>query len=111
MLLFLKIISSSLMIILITEIAKKNHSLAGMIAVLPVNILLSLLWIYIENKNLNILTGFVHSALVGLVPTIFFLITIIYFLSKNINLGLSVFISLLILGILVLVQQKIINCI
>jgi len=109
MLLLLKIITSSLTIILITEIARKNCLLAGMIAVLPVNILLSLFWIYIENKNIQLLTGFTHSALLGIIPTVVFLISIIYFLSKNNNFGFSVAISLLFLGLFVIIQQKIVS--
>lgn len=107
MLLLSKIITSSLTIILITEIARKNSILAGMIAVLPINILLSLFWIYIENRNIELLTGFIQSALLGIIPTIIFLVSIIYFSSKQNNFGVSVFISLLILGIFVLIQQKI----
>jgi len=107
--LFLKIITSALTIILITEIAKKNSLLGGMVAVLPVNILLSLIWIYLENKNIELLTGFTKSAFLGIIPTMMFLLCITYLLSKNSGFVLSVFVSIFILTIFVLVQQKIIS--
>ena len=53
MLILTKILTSAVTIVLITEIAKRNTGLGGLIAVLPINIILSLIWLYIEKKRFD----------------------------------------------------------
>ena len=63
MLLIIKALTSAITIILITEIAKKSSLLGGIIAVLPINIILSVLWLYYEKRDVVLLNNFLNSAL------------------------------------------------
>lgn len=83
MLIALKILSSSLAILLITEVAKKYSILGGLISMMPINIILSLIWLYIEKKDLVLLESFTRSALLGVIPTAFFLAAVLFFVCKN----------------------------
>ena len=109
MLLILKIITSSLMVVLITEIAKRHSMLGGMIAVLPVNILLSLIWLYIEKRDLALLGNFSNSAFLGIFPTMFFLIAITVLFNKHNPFIPTICAGLFILAAFIFVQHKIFN--
>lgn len=75
----LKIIISAIFITFIGEIAKKQLMLGGLIAAIPINIALAMVWLYFEKREVAALYEFSRSAFLGLVPTLFivFLITII----------------------------------
>jgi len=109
MMLLLKIITSSLMIVLITEIAKKHSMLGGMIAVLPINILLSLIWLYIEKKDIAMLGNFTNSAFWGIFPTMFFLISITFLFNKNNPFIPTICVGLFILTVFAFIQHKILS--
>jgi hypothetical protein len=51
MLLFIKVITSALIITIATELARQNKFLAAIIISLPLISLISFVWIYIEQKN------------------------------------------------------------
>jgi len=105
----LKIITSSIVIILITEIAKRHTLLGGLIAAMPVNILLSLFWIHLENKDTQIINSFVQSVLWGIVPTVIFLLSILYLLKKQYEFLPSILTGLIILAICALFHQKLLS--
>ena len=109
MFLVLKIVTSSLMIILITEIAKQHSMLGGLIAVLPVNILLSLIWLYIEKKDVMLLGSFTHSAFWGIFPTMFFLISVTYMFNKHNPFIPTIFVGLLVLAVFAFIQHNILS--
>jgi len=109
LLLVLKVLTSALMIIIITEIAKKHSVLGGFVAVLPINILLSLIWLYIEKKDIALLGNFTNSAIWGIFPTIFFLITVTLLFNKNNPFIPTILIGLVILAVFLLVQHKILS--
>ncbi|MFA6989900.1 MAG: DUF3147 family protein [Candidatus Gastranaerophilaceae bacterium] len=109
MLLILKIITSSLMIILITETAKRHSMLGGVIAVLPINILLSLIWLYIEKKDIVLLGNFTYSAFWGIFPTMFFLISITFLFNKHNSFIQTIFVGLFAMAVFAFLQHKILG--
>lgn len=102
-----KIIISSLMIVLITEIAKKHSIIGGLVAVLPINITLSLIWLYLEKKDLALLGDFTYSALWGLFPTMFFLILVTFLFNKHSGFIPTILAGILLLMICGFIQHKI----
>lgn len=106
MFLILKVLISSFMIVLITEIAKKYGAVGGLVAALPINILLSLVWLYFEKKDVAFLGEFAHSAFLGLFPTMFFLIVISILFSKNSPFFTTVLAGLGVLVLVVFLQHK-----
>jgi len=106
MLFVLKLITSSLMIVLVTEIAKKYTVIGGFIAAFPINILLTLFWLYVEKKDIIMLGKFAHSAFLGLFPTMFFLVVITILFSKNNPFLPTIVTGLGILALVVFLQHK-----
>ncbi len=106
MIIALKIITSCFFIVLITEVAKKHSVMGGLMAVLPINILLSITWLYIETRDVQLLQSFTYSAIWGLIPTVIFLVVITYLFSKQNEFGLSVATALIVLAVMFCVQQK-----
>jgi len=106
MFILLKLLTSALTIVVITEIAKRHSVLGGLISVMPINIILSLIWLNLETKNLQLLTDFTKSALIGIIPTILFLLSMLFFLGKHIKLSSSVTISLVLWVIFIVIQNK-----
>lgn len=68
-----KIITSAITIVAITEITKKYCFLGGLIAVLPINIMLGLAFLYFEQKDMALLLKFTQSAFQNIFFTVFFL--------------------------------------
>ncbi len=102
----LKVIISSILIVFITEIAKKYAILGGFIAVLPVNIVFSLAWIYLEKKDMVVISNFTYSALLGIFPTIMFLVIILFLFNKNNSFLNTLLMGFGVLFVAALVQYK-----
>jgi hypothetical protein len=94
------------MIVLVTEIAKKYTVLGGFIAAFPINILLTLFWLYIEKKDVLLLGKFAHSAFLGLFPTMFFLVVITILFTKNNPFFPTILIGLGVLALVIFFQHK-----
>lgn len=109
MLILTKILTSAITIVLITEIAKRNTGLGGLIAVLPINIILSLIWLYIEKKDLILLAKFSLSAFIGIFPTILFLIILSYLFNRNIPFFFTLIICIFFLFFIIYLQNKFIK--
>lgn len=109
MLLFIKIVVSALVILLITEIAKKSGTLAGLIAVLPINIILSLLWINFETKDITIINQFIHSAFKGIVPLFLFLTVMYICHKKSVTFEASFTLAIVVLLISLFIQHKVLT--
>ena len=109
MFLFFKVITSAMAIMLITEVAKRYSVLGGLIAVMPINVMLSLIWLHYETKNIKLLTEFTASAILGIIPTALFLVTALCLLHKNIKLESTILISVAVWAAFVFIQNKIIG--
>lgn len=76
-----KILISLAIIVLCTQIGRKNPSLAGLIAVMPLTGLLALLWLWSDNpNNYAMAVDYCRGALWGIIPSIlFFLVAFLCF--------------------------------
>lgn len=97
MLIIIKAITSAITIILITEIAKQSSLAGGIIAVLPINIILSILWLYYEKHDIGLLNNFLNSAIFGILPLFIFIIMFIFLLNKNISFPITLISSIVFL--------------
>jgi len=102
----IKIIVSACIIAAISEIAKKFPSVGGLIAAMPITTLLSAIWIYYENKDLNLISNFLLSVVAGTLISFIFFIAAIFFIKKGLNFYLTIILSTVILGISVFIYQK-----
>lgn len=83
----IKIIFSLSIIVGATMMAKKLPATAGLIGVMPLTGALTLVWVYLENKdNPNVLQEFSLGALFGLLPTLLFFLTAFVCFKKHLTL-------------------------
>ena len=67
---FFKIVITASIIVLVSEIAKINDRLGGMIAALPLTTFLILFWMNYENASVSKISNHMVYTLIYLVPTI-----------------------------------------
>ncbi len=77
-----KILLTSLIIVLITEVAKLNDRLGGLIAALPITTFIILFWLYYENNSLEKISNHVSYTFLYVIPTLPMFITFPYFIHK-----------------------------
>lgn len=86
--------------------AKSYPKWAALLTAMPVVTLLSLIWIYIENRDLKLLETYTYDVLLWLIPSIFFLIAAYWLFRLHVPFILSMASSILCLGVAVLIFQK-----
>ena len=70
MFIFLKIIITALIIVIVTEIAKFNDRIGGLIAALPITTFLILFWLNYENNSVEKISNHVSYTLLYVLPTL-----------------------------------------
>jgi uncharacterized membrane protein (GlpM family) len=88
-----KVVLSGLMIAAISSIAKTFPKWAALLTALPMMTFLSLIWIYVETKDLALLEKYTLDVMIWVIPSFIFFIAA-YFLFKGrvpfvVTLGLS----------------------
>ena len=98
-----KIIFTSLLIVIITEISKFNVKIGSILTAMPITTLLVIFWLYFEKVQNNEISEYTKNTLYFILPTIPFFI-IFPFLISRCGFLISVSLSLLITVILVIYQ-------
>ena len=80
--LLIKIIVTAGLIVLISEIAKANDKLGGLIAAMPIMTLLVILWMYYEGNSDEKISSHMSYTLLYIVPTIPMFIVFPFVISK-----------------------------
>ena len=88
----IKIMISSGIIVIVSEIAKKNTFFAGLIASIPLVSVLSMLWLYFETENIEKIKNLSSSIFWMVIPSL----TLFLALPVLINIGFNFYISLII---------------
>ncbi len=103
---FFKILITSIIIISITEIAKFNDKIGGLIAAMPITTFLILFWMYYENASENKISAHINYTLLYLVATVPMFLVFPYFLNKF-GFWVTIFFSILITLISTLIIHQI----
>ena len=88
----IKIMISSGIIVMVSEVAKKNTFFAGLIASIPLISVLSMLWLYLETQDIEKIKNLSNSILWMVIPSI----TLFLSLPILINIGFNFYLSLII---------------
>ncbi|TYC03072.1 MAG: DUF3147 family protein [Kosmotoga sp.] len=88
-----KIITTAVIIFLISEIAKRYSLFAGIIASLPLTSLLAMIWLYIDTKDLSLISDLSKEIFYMVIPSLAFFICLPIFISKTKNFLLSMIMS------------------
>jgi hypothetical protein len=96
----IKIIISALVIFIASEIAKKDTLVGAIIVSLPLISLLSIIWIYIETRDVERIISFSYSVFSMIIPSLSFFLTLPFFLKKNISFSISLILSITVMVVL-----------
>ena len=86
----IKLFTSSVIIVIVSEISKKNTFLGGIIASIPLVSLLSIIWLYMDTKNISNVISLSHNILFMVIPSLALFISLPILLKSGFNFYLSV---------------------
>jgi uncharacterized membrane protein (GlpM family) len=101
-----KIIISGVLIALISSLAKTFPKWAALLTALPLMTFLSLIWIYIETKDLALLEVYTKDVLIWVLPSLLFFVAAIYLFRARVPFILTLGLSTVALFVSVLVFEK-----
>ncbi len=91
---FLKVIISAILIVSISEISKTNSKIGALLASIPLVSVLAIIWIYVENKNIEIITLLSKQIFWMVIPSLLFFVFLPILLKYGLNFWLSMLVSL-----------------
>ena len=98
MYLVIKTIVTALVIVAISEIARRSSLFAGILASIPLTSVLAMTWLYFDTRNVKSVIELSNSVLLLIPPSIIFFLTF-PFLLKKIDFLISLAISILLTAI------------
>lgn len=98
---------SGLLIAAISSLAKAYPKGAALLTALPMMTFLSLIWIYWENKDLNLLATYTKDVFLWVIPSLLFFIVAFYLFRARVNFFLSMAFATAALGVGVWLFQKV----
>ena len=94
----LKILITATLIVVISEVAKFNDKLGGIIAAMPITTFLILFWLYYEDSSIEKISNHMSYTLLYVIPTLPMFLIFPYFISKfgfYISIVLSIIVTIL----------------
>ena len=92
----IKLIISSGIIVLVSELAKKSTFVGGLVASIPLISVLAMIWLYIDTKDIENVINLSKSIMWMVVPSLALFITLPLLLKSGFNFYLSLCISIII---------------
>jgi len=83
--LLLKGLVSAVIIVALSELARRYTVLSGLLAAMPLTTLLVILWIYVDTRDLATIAQFSRSVLWALIPTALFFGALVVALKKGLS--------------------------
>ena len=93
---FIKLLISSGIIVLVSEIAKKSTYFGGLIASIPIISVMSMVWLYIDTKDIESVRNLSNSILWMIIPSVSLFISLPILLRTGIGFYLSILLSIII---------------
>ena len=90
-----KTILTAIIIIIVSEIAKKSSLLAAIIISIPLTSLLAFIWAYWESKDTEKIIDLSYNTMIMIIPSITFFIVLPIMLKFKFNFSISIIISIL----------------
>lgn len=107
----IKVAISAVLIVIISELAKRNSLAGALIASIPVVSIIAILWIYLDTGDIELITDFSRSVFWLVIPSLIFFVFFPLFLARGTNFYISLIISLIIMIGCYLVMLKILSII
>lgn len=91
-----KIAITTLLIVLISEIAKRSSFIAALLASIPLVSVLAMIWLYAETKDIEKVSSLATSVFWLVIPSLALFIALPLLLKQGLNFYLSIGIAILI---------------
>ncbi len=92
----IKIITTTLLIVLISEISKRSSLIGAILASVPLVSVIAMIWLYIDTRDVEKISSLSVSIFWLVIPSLALFVSLPIFLKKEINFYLSMSISILI---------------
>lgn len=106
----IKLIISSGIIVLVSEIAKKNTFLGGLVASIPLVSVLAIVWLYVDTKDVENVSALSTSIFWLVIPFLALFITLRVLIKSGVNfysaLGISILVTMGCYWIMIFVLRK-----
>jgi len=91
----IKVLLTSILIVTISEVGKRNSIMAAVYASLPLTTLLAMVWLYIDTYDTQKVTSLSWNILFAVIPSYVFLIAMPILLKFEFNFWISLSVSIL----------------
>ena len=92
---FIKVFISSAIIVLVSEISKRDNLLGGLVASIPIVSVLSMIWLYIDTNDIDKVKALANGILWMIFPSMSLFIVLLILINCGIKFYLSLTISIL----------------
>ena len=106
---FIKVFISSGIIVLVSEIAKKDNLFGSLIASIPLVSVLSMIWLYVDTNDINKVKALANGILWMIVPSMSLFIVLPILINYGIQFYLSLTISILVTMVCYLLTISLMN--
>jgi hypothetical protein len=104
-----KIAITTLLIVLISEIAKRSTLVGAILASVPIVSVLAMIWLYIDTKDIDKISTLSTSIFWLVLPSLLLFIALPLLLKQGINFYLSISISIVITALCYWVMISVLN--
>ena len=105
----LKVIISAIIIVAVTEIAKRNVFWGGILASIPLVSLLAFIWLYAETRDVNKIIGLSWSIFWLVLPSLTLFVALPLLLKINIRFPVALGLSVIIMAVAYLATAMILK--
>ncbi|API93106.1 hypothetical protein J32TS6_13440 [Virgibacillus pantothenticus] len=107
MYLFIKIVSSAVIIGIVTELARRFPVYGGVIAALPLISILSIIWLTVQGESAKTINEFTVGVIAGLPATIVMLLIIYFAFKHSFHLSVAFLFGIIGWGFFLIIQKYI----
>lgn len=93
-----KVLLSAIVIVAVSEVAKRSSLFGALIASLPLTSVLALIWLYLDTKDLQKVTDLSYGIFWIVIPSLVFFLSFPFLLKLGLNFWLGLGVSVLITG-------------
>ena len=92
----LKIVITTILIVIISEIAKRSTLMGGILASIPLISVLAIIWLYVDTKNTELISEFSMSIFWLVIPSLTFFLALPFLLHKGLHFYTSLSMAIII---------------
>ncbi len=95
----LKILSSSVILVAVSEISKRSSLMGSILASIPLVSVLAFIWLYLDTKDVKKVIELSNGIFWLVIPSLVLFVALPIFLKRNVNFGLSLTFSVILMVI------------